>query len=496
VANSFISEHFKGKIAEAKVNNPSLNDEEIINTLKSDETVLKSLQEHFYKNYKTFQKLHFVKLDYSNPVSGQVSIDFGRAKTTDDRLKSVGFKGLAGIVKESDFINNLGRVAHVRAVAETPKEKNLGAIKEALANDIFEAFGFGGQKLKLIQAQYDDGSAKLLLDGTMVEGPKRENFSTLKGQLKNGRLENNGITENGIFYPIDPKELARAKLMTLLMGDRDKIGSEGGNLGYIVIDGKAKLMNIDPGKSLESVPGNGKTDVMTQKNLHTDISFDQPPETFKYKYLGIFDDSLLSEKMEGMRTIINSKAELENIFKAYEEAFDRPGEDLNFKKEIAKIKMRLFDRIEYFEGVLKERVELMNFDPDLGPKALDCLDNIEKAFSDTIDHVGEGEGKIAFQHLEVKPGTRKEFHLVKDEQGEGFTLTFHGKVPSESVAMQRNFNRYVSQESGMPVLNGELKGNAFKIKIANKDELNMFIEYFEEAKVAARKKQALAPSTF
>ncbi len=485
VANKFIKENYKEEISKFTAENESLSAEEIINHLKNNNPdVQKGLQKHFYENFKTFQKLHFVKLDYANPVSGLVSIDPGRAITTAGRVKREGFETLAANIEKVNFVNKIARDMHVRAVAETPKEKNLGAIKEALANDIFESLGFGGQKLKLVLSQYDDGASKLLLDGTMVEGPNQEKFSTLKGQIKNGRLENNGITENGVFYPIDPKELAKAKIMTLLMGDRDKIGSEGGNLGYIVVDGKAKLMNIDPGKSLEGVPDRGKTDVMTQKNLHSDISFDQPTEKFKYKNLGIFDDTLLSDKMEGMRTIINSKTEIENVFKSYEKAFDKPGEDLDFKKDIAKIKMRLFDRIDYFEGVLKERVELMNFDKDLGPKALDCLGNIEKAFSETIDHVGEGKDKIAFQHLEIKMATRKEFHLVKDKEGEGFTLSFQGKSQSESVALQRTFKKYLSESSEMQKFTGEIKGNEFKVKISDKNELNSFINFFEENRVA------------
>ena len=69
---------------------------------------------------------------------------------------------------------------------------------------------------------------------------------------------------------------------------------------------------------------------MTQKNIHTDFSFDFATGSIKDVFQGrypnftIFDDTKLSEKMEGMRVIISQWDEVMKVFDEYIAEFTKP----------------------------------------------------------------------------------------------------------------------------------------------------------------------------
>ena len=50
------------------------------------------------------------------------------------------------------------------------KARNEGAVREALANDLMRSLGIQSQKLKLVESVHADGTPKLMLDGTHVDG--------------------------------------------------------------------------------------------------------------------------------------------------------------------------------------------------------------------------------------------------------------------------------------------------------------------------------------
>lgn len=485
-------------------------DQKVLDNLRQDPEIRSKIKEHFILSNKKFAKTHYVKLDYSPPdASGKVAIPIERAKGP---------------------LGPIGKKIHQMGTADTPKEKNLGAVMEAMSNDIFTALDFGGQKLKLVRAQYEDGTPKLLLDGTHVEGPSGEKFATLKGQIvsgkKNGRIEGNQVRVDGKLYPIDTQNLGESKIKALLMGDRDKIGGEGDNLGYVIIktpEGeKARLMNIDPGKSLEAAPSLsqnqrpvrdestsflrhlfnsiffeikffflGSTDRMTQKNLHSNFAFDQPLSTLKdiaqkgYKNYTIFDDTLLSEKMVGMRKIIDNWDQVNKIIDAYISEFDGSlHPDLNFKEQLIEAKQRLNDRKEYFLDVFKDRINLS------GPE-LDLLDNMEKLTSSTTNHAGKKQG-VHLHHLAVIQPTRKEWKMVKANGL--YTLSFQGKDEKEFQKVSIQLQRYFEKKGRQFFLPNPITPNKNEIRLTF-DEKNFkaFAELLSEKAIAEFKNQPLRP---
>lgn len=447
-------------------------------------------------NILKFHKRHFIKLDYPEPEKGLdlVSIPLERAKKVSDKLMT-STPALGRFIKALSFVDAVGQRMHQLGRQATIREMNLGAVKEALANDIYEAWGFGGQNLRIIHTEYLNGRSKLLLDGAEVQGKQGERFHTFAGQIKHGHLENNSICgEDGVFYPLDTKELGRAKVMALLMADFDKIGSEGRNLGFVVEGGQVKLKNIDPGKALESKI-EGRTDLMAQKNLHTDLSFDQPTDTLKdrsvggYKNFTIFDDTLLSERMQGMRDVMEAWKKTCQIFRSYIDAFggsDR-NEGLSFKAELQESFTRLSDRKNYFEQVLMERLTLL----ELGSDKLDFLDNVEKLTSETIDHVGPDSDPLFLTHLKVISETRKEWHMVQGAEG-GYCLYFAG-TEDEAKAATMRINDFLSRDDEFTHLKSSVNRDegVVLITIKSEESVSQFIQAISEERIANYKKSYL-----
>lgn len=475
------------------------------NNAHVNETMRLYANEHILK----FHKRHYIKLDYAEPESGTVSIPLERAKTVSDKYKESN-PLLSDFLRALRFVDGFAQCMHQLSRRALVRDMNLGAIKEALANDIYEAWGFGGQNLRIRHSQYQNGQSKLLLDGAEVQGRLGEAFSTLEGQIKYGQLVGNCVRdEEGRLYPLDSGELGRAKVKSLLTGDFDKVGSRGGNLGFIVENGQAKLKNIDPGKALEekyeitqdddgyrlTYRAFGKTDRMTQRNLHTDLSFDQPLETVKdkaangYKNFTIFDDTLLSEKLQGMKDVLDHWGQTRFIFQEYIRAFDGSdgNADLSFKRELEETFNRLSNRKQYFEEVLSERLGIL----ELGPEKLDFLDNLEKLTSDTVDHVGPDSDFVGLRHLRVIPESRKEWHMIKKDDG-SYLLWFAGKE-GEAITTRVRLQEFLLKDPSTSVLQNKItrSGELLSIYIDNEDELSSFMEAVSEVRIANHKNQKL-----
>ncbi len=196
----------------------------------------------------------------------------------------------------------------------TAKDRNEGAVREALANDLMRSLGIQSQKLKIVEGQYADGTPKLMLDGTHVDGANGNSFSDFDGKplrgeryLKDGVLVRNTQAQGdapGVFSgpPVldsSMNELGRNKILLLLMADRDALGSKGGNKGYV----GNTFVGIDPGHALESGLLGRRGDI------NSDFSFKQPGVLASqgYKNFSMFDQTPLSEKMEGVRQIARLK---------------------------------------------------------------------------------------------------------------------------------------------------------------------------------------------
>jgi hypothetical protein len=506
----------KKEIQETQTN---INQNEILDKLRNHPILKQTIQRHLVLINRKFHKRHYIKLNYSQPgPDGKVKIPFYRAKAP-------------------RIFGSLGKLLHQYSTVSTPREKNFGAVTEAIANDIFSTLELGGQKLKLIQAYYPDGSIKLLLDGTEVSGPNGEKFLTLEGQIKQGYLDGNEVVgADGQRYPFDDCDLGRHKIKALLLGDRDKVGTTGGNIGFVIVNGKARLMNIDPGKSLD-LPQNltqddrpkrksfssfahfllskiffevklfliGSTNLMTQVNLRTNLSFEQPNCTLLDKARGgyhnysIFDDANLSEKMEGMRTILKNWNQVEHIFDCYIKEFSKPGA-LDFRSDLLLMKKYLVDRKNYFIKVLAERLALNN-------EQLDFLEHIEKLTSHTYNQIQTKNGPIRFHHLQVFPQNRKEWHLRKIQEntaatqstsqsnGHQYELYYDASSVQDAHKMGKKIKHYqrahLKSQGQLLPLHPKIVSQRVIIEINDEKQMKELMEGFSETKIADYKHQPL-----
>ncbi len=372
---------------------PDANVEERFSSLMQDEATLNEVIAHLTTTFPKFTKKHYWKLHYAEPSrGGKVQVDYRQS-------------------------NNL---IHWAGTAELRREKNLGALMEVIANDIYNILGFGGQKLSLRLMSYEDGHPMFVLDGTHVTGPNGETFKTLNASLLQdaanqgeGRIEGNQLPhpDSQELTRIDERQLGSALLKALLMGDRDKVGPNGDNLGYVVVNGVAILMNIDPGKSFEEAPWWGADRMSLKDDVRSDCTFDHKvclADKFLiggYKNFSIFSDTTLANRMQGMRDIVSQWPQVMQLFDIYIEFFKtheavldpcdkREPQDDPMWKHLENQKTRLMTRKIAFERVFQERL-------DLSDDELNLLDNLEKLTSPTTKYADVIKAGIK-QEIELK----------------------------------------------------------------------------------------------
>lgn len=397
-----------------------------------DQKIYEQVKRHIMSRFPKFSKDHYWKLHYSEPFfNGMVKTDYAQSK---------------GLV-------------HQLLASESRRNKNLGALTEVLANEIYNILEFGGQKLSLRLAKYQDGHPMFLLDATGVTGPNGEKFQTLadsrallQGPMSEGRIKNNMLPcpdSPDIYVPINERQLGSALLKSLLMGDRDKVGPDGGNIGYIVAGNQAILMNIDPGKSFEESCF-WRPDRMREINIYSDCNFDQMVSwsdkaiTLGYKNFSVFCDTTLADKMHGMRDILKHWGEVEKLFEKYINFFKECEADLDPEQYrcgenpmwvyLENQFKRLEHRKNMFERILGDRLKLSDDE-------LNLLDNLEKLCSPTSKkayvtarkddatgkYIGEGFNwkddvwceVIDLKHLRIVDPkiNRTEFYFNKSENG-------------------------------------------------------------------------------
>ncbi len=373
--------------------------EDIFKLIKADPACQASIIEHITSTEPKFVKIHFIKLDYfkedTKTIMGQKYVYIPKAQS----------KGM---------LHRLG-------TGKTPKDANFGAVRECLANDMLALLGTHAQKLKIIGTQYDDGTPKLLLDGTFMTGPNNEPFKDFSGHIVDGYLvsgndakrANQGQLGHNETIPADGsiEKLGKFKVMMLLLGDRDAIGSRGDNKGRC----GNTFAAIDPGHSFEVFPSTKfRTNLMEFQNVHSDCSFDQPNKpmdklTKGYKNFTIFDDTPYLEKLEGVEELLmlRDSGEDELLFDAYMEAFNGIGEDgeyhaeLDFRQEIQEIKEAyMARRDDFLDRVFADRIPFLpSMGKPYGPAALTMVDSLEKLTSITSET--SPNGTVQLKHLRV-----------------------------------------------------------------------------------------------
>lgn len=396
---------------------------EILDSLVGNEDQKKLLIDHLEQSFPKFNKTHYVKLVYDDPIKGKVQIPIQNAKG-----------------------NPLTKLIHQKGTADTPKSKNLGAIREKWANDLYKKFGIPGQKLEIHHTTYSDGvTQRLVLDSTECRGPQGEKCHSLGNKLINGYLPQNTVTTpDGKKHPVNEQDLARLLSAAYLLGDVDKLGSSGDNLLFYIdsTNGEARIVNIDPGKALPIADNEqrtsrinsfyltGRTDRLADIGISTDFRIQQPIHTLAdaiargYKNFTVFYDTRLSAKVAGWQSIMSQWGEATEINNEYKEVF---GE---FEKEISKVSEKLEIRKNAIAEIMKK------YD-GLETSEIDLIENLE-VFSSPVQYAhGPEDNQIYFKHLQVLPETRIEWGIKKN--GDEVSLTSAG-FPTLEMAASKMLN--------------------------------------------------------
>jgi hypothetical protein len=390
-----------------------------------------------------FTTAHYVKLDYyeADKFRGHYQIPLERAKG-----------------------NAVAKLIHRWSTGGTPRERNEGAVRESLANTLMQSLGIESQKLKIVETEYADGTTKLLLDGTHVNGFKDFAGTPTKGDIyiKDGVLVQNTKrqTDTDGRFTGDPVlhtgmvDLGRNKILLLLMGDRDAIGSAGGNKGYV----GNRFIGIDPGHALEANLLDKRGDV------RTDFSFKQPSvfQGLQYKNFSMLDQSSLADKMEGVRQIkaLKDSGGDTALFTDYATQFGKNrSQDANFSADIDRMRTGYEGRRDDILSTFAERLAVDDFHFEKVVDAnglavpptqarddtLNVLDVLEKLTSKTTDKTESG---IALDFLQVRsPADRKEWHVRQDPVSNNITFSFKG-TKREAAVMTDQVEAFVERLGG------------------------------------------------
>lgn len=416
-------------------------------------SLYQGLKDHLMETQLKFTEKHYIKLDFyeANKLFGKYTLPHDRAK----KVKTV----------------------HQLFKLESPKSINRGAVNEKLANDLMAAFGMKTQKLDIIQARYADGTPKLLLDSTHIEGfndfDNKEKASEGKVYIKDGVLVSNppvtymekssdpnqpGIART--HFPGPPKlhtgmqNLGQNKVFLLLLADRDALGSKGGNKGYV----GDQFFAIDPGHALKEKL------LIKRGDVHSDLSFDpasrRPDQD--YKNFSIFDQSTFAEKMQGVRQLQQLNGSDEKIFDDFAQIYNKEnnGEALDFAEQLLQTKQQYIGRRDDILQTFASRLAVDNYDFGLAADAdpalqseyrdatLNLLDGLEKLTSTTVGTAkGEKDGvRLAIPQI-LKPADRKVWDVRQN--GSNIEFTFNGK-PAEVEKMLKTLNDFNESKKPLP----------------------------------------------
>ncbi len=369
--------------------------------------------------FKHFSTRHIAKLDYNE---GDRS-----AATRATRSASGGFLHLPQRIRESK-----GVLFHTFRVT-TAEKASIGAVSEALANDLTRLCGIPAQELSLVRGQYSDGTPKIMLEAKFAKG-----YQDFDGNfLKDGRISVDSDEQQ-------PEALGRYKAMFLLLADRDAVGSHGQNKG--LINGKT-FFAIDPGHSLE---GNGKS-----LEIHDNFSFRDTkigPHGKRFANFSVFDDDTRYNKLQGvleLRRLFtevvgdDGQTAIDKLFSDYRAAFPTTG---GTREENA-LNVKIQSRINEMETELRTQMaritevfhsQLAAYDaiePALRAGTIELTENLEKLTSPTTWKSKNGEVKLT--HLEVIEETRIPWKV--EVQGDNIVYTAAKAIPEEAQQALQDF---------------------------------------------------------
>lgn len=406
-----------------------------------------ALKQHLMETQPKFTEKHYIKLDYyeaNKSLTGNYTIPYAKTKTI----------GYFPVV--SNLLHKLGK-------SISPREINQGAVNEKLANDLMGVLGMKTQTLDLVKATYADGTPKLMLDSTHIQG--FNDFDGKKDAAKGSIYIKDGVLVKNSRLPTDSpgefngppqlhtgiEELGDKKVMMLLLADRDALGSNGGNKGYVA----NQFFAIDPGHALEEKLLSKRGDVKS------DLSFDPASAAGPrdYKNFSIFDQSTFAQKMEGVRKLQQLQGRDSALFDEYAKQYgpENGSEALDFRDQLLATQAQYIGRRNDILQTFSSRLAVDNYefgaqvdnDPALKrnyrDQTLNLLDGLEKLTSTTV---GRADGKKDGVRLNIpqvrKPADRKAWDVRQN--GDNIVFSFHGK-PAEARKMLETLRDFCRQTS-------------------------------------------------
>ena len=244
--------------------------------------------------FKHFADMHIVKLNYNEGDRIFVKKSASARKFMRPERIKVGCK--------------FGQIYRLQT-ATTANKASIGAVTEALANDLTRLAGVPSQELRIVRGMYSDGAPKLMLEAKFTDGYQD--------------MENGFIKDGQIVHPkgSQVESLGRYKAFFLVTANREAVGSSGQNKGFV--QGKnwkpGKFFVIDPGHSLE---GNGRY-LEAEHNLSfkDTYGFSTKP---RFKNFPVFENDTRFAKFQGgldLRALKNS-GKAEELFISYLKVFD------------------------------------------------------------------------------------------------------------------------------------------------------------------------------
>ena len=382
--------------------------------------------------FKHFTDRHILKLDYNE---GDRTSLADRPSSAQFRLpERVSVKG--GAIKGHFY----------RQYRLTTADKaSVGAVSEALANDLTRLLGVPAQELTLVRGQYSDGHPKIMLEAKFADGYK--DFDGI--YIEDGRIK----------AEVNAAPLGKFKAIFLALADRDAVGSHGQNKGFIGDPNdptqQKTFFAIDPGHSLE---GNGK-----DLEIHDNLSFvDTKGGLFEKRFLNysIFDDDTRFHKFEGVLKLreLRDERTFAHLFMDYGTTFNPEAADSEAEKtirteireNISLMRREFEDQVDKIINVCQDQLDLydaLEADPNTKPlqeQAIDTIENLEKFTSPTTwksEH-----GKVELKHLSVIEKTRNPWTAKK--VGDNLVYT-SGKPLSKD--MREALSAWCNALAGAPV---------------------------------------------
>lgn len=380
---------------------------------------------HGLPAFQRFTDRHIAKLDYNEgdrvqlPFSSSISKSMLRLPERVAHAKKPGAK------------ESIKAFFYHKFRLSSAEKASVGAVAEALANDLTRIAGVPAQDLSLIRGEYSDGTPKIMLEAKFATGYQD--------------FEGNFIRDGRIQMPIgkQAESLGKYKAMFLLLADRDAIGSRGQNKGLI----NGRFFAIDPGHSLE---GNGK-----DLEIRDNFSFtDTRSSSYAKRFLNfsVFDDAPRFEKFIGyydLRTLLSGQ-EVKNLFDEYEQTFNVQNAHTDQERKLyaaiteriremrteldqqaAKMERAFGQQVTAYEALLNSPIK------DLAGDAIEFAENLEKLTSPTTWTSANGE--VQLKHLEVIEESRIPWQISYDFRAGTIKYSTPNPVAPEVVQSLRQF---------------------------------------------------------